>query len=210
MDQQFIQKRLLPLRHQDSKKNDSDLAEEKALTAYLKSCGKNSQGKLQQASVLLPLVRNTNDDHWDLILTRRSEHLKHHPGEISFPGGRFENSDKDLMTTAKRETQEEIGIEPSQIQLIGKLPKQNTISSYQVTPFVGIIEPPYQLTIDKNEVEEVFLVPLTFLLNSKNQKKAKRKLGEQSFSYYVFEYNQYYIWGATAKMIVNFSRMLEE
>lgn len=206
MDQAFIKKRLLPLTPFDEVV-DSDLDEDKALINYLIASGKNPELEFQQASVLLPLVRN-NNDNWDIILTRRALHLKNHPGEISFPGGRFEPQDKDLETTAKRETQEEIGIASQHIQTIGRLPRQNTISQYQVSPFVGIINPDFQLSIDENEVAEAFIVPLAFVLNSSNHQKINRSINNQSVSYYLIQYNDYKIWGATARMLVNFSRML--
>ena len=207
MDQTFIKERLLPLNPTDEI-IDSDLDEDKALLNYLKASGRDPNLEFRQASVLLPLVRNTSNDHWDIILTKRALHLKHHPGEISFPGGRFEPQDLDLETTAKRETEEEIGIASKYIQAIGRLPRQNTISQYQVSPFVGIIDPDYQLTIDENEVVEAFLVPLSYVLNSSNHQKVNRNINHQSVSYYLIQYNDYEIWGATARMIVNLSRML--
>lgn len=207
MDQRFIKERLLPLNSSDEI-IDSDLDEDKALLNYLIASGRDPNLEFRQASVLLPLVRDGNNDHWDIILTKRALHLKHHPGEISFPGGRFEPQDIDLETTAKRETKEEIGIASQHIHTIGRLPRQNTISQYQVSPFVGIIDPDYQLTIDENEVAEVFLVPLSYLLNSSNHQKISRKINDQSVSFYLIQYNDYKIWGATARMIVNLSRML--
>jgi len=207
MDQAFIKERLLPL-NPINEITESDLDEDKALLNYLIASGKDPNLEFQQAGVLLPLVRNCNNDHWDIILTRRALHLKHHPGEISFPGGRFEPQDKDLETTAKRETEEEIGIANRYIQTIGRLPRQNTISQYQVSPFVGIIDPDYQLSIDENEVAEAFLLPLSYALNSSNHQKVNRNINNQSVSYYLIQYNEYKIWGATARMLVNFSRML--
>lgn len=208
MDQVFIQDRLLPLNPFDEVV-DSDLDEDKALLNYLIASGRDPNLEFRQASVLLPLVRNSSNDHWDIILTKRALHLKHHPGEISFPGGRFEPQDKDLETTAKRETEEEIGIASQHIQTIGRLPRQNTISQYQVSPFVGIIAPEYKLTIDENEVAEAFLVPLSFVINSSNHQKVNRNINNQSVSYYLIQYNDYHIWGATARMLVNLTRMLK-
>ena len=95
MDQTFIKQRLLPLNPTDEI-IDSDLDEDKALLNYLIASGRDPNLEFRQASVLLPLVRNSNNDHWDIILTKRAKHLKHHPGEISFPGGRFEPQDINL------------------------------------------------------------------------------------------------------------------
>ncbi len=208
MDQSFIKKCLLPIELLDET-IDSDLDEDKALLNYLLASGKNPNLEFRQASVLLPLVKNENKDHWDIILTKRALHLKHHPGEISFPGGQFEQQDQNLETTAKRETEEEIGIASRYIHTIGRLPRQNTISQYQVSPFVGIIDPNYELSIDENEVAEAFLVPLAFMIDSSNHQKVSRNINNQSFSYYLIQYNDYKIWGATARMIVNLSRMLK-
>jgi 8-oxo-dGTP pyrophosphatase MutT (NUDIX family) len=207
MDQAFIKKCLLPIEPVDEI-IDSDLDEDKALLNYLLASGKNPNQEFRQAGVLLPLVRNENKDHWNVILTKRALHLKHHPGEISFPGGQFEQQDKNLETTAKRETEEEIGIASRYIQTIGRLPRQNTISLYQVSPFVGIIDPDYQLTIDENEVAEAFLVPLSFVIDSSNHQKVNRNINNQSVSYHLIQYNDYKIWGVTARMLVNLSRML--
>ncbi len=209
MDQTFIQERLLPLNLLDEIV-ESDLDEDKALLDYLIASGRDPNLEFRQASVLLPLVKNSDNNHWDIILTKRALHLKHHPGEISFPGGRFEPQDKNLETTAIRETEEEIGIVGQQIQTIGRLPRQNTISQYQVSPFVAIIDPNYQLTINENEVAEAFLVPLSYVLNSSNHQKVNRNINNQSVSYYLIQYNDYNIWGATARMLVNFSQMLKQ
>jgi len=214
MRQQFIQQRLLPVEYNDidddpsEQKSEHERAEEKALIHYLQDIGKNPFDNFRRASVLIPLVRNMEDNHWNVILTRRAKHLKNHPGEICFPGGRFEILDITLQTTATRETQEEIGITPEQIQLIGRLPQQNTISQYRVTPYVGIIDQGYQLNIDKNEVDEAFLVPLAFTLNKNNHGKITKIIDKQSYSYYVIKYNNYRIWGATARMLVNLSHRL--
>jgi len=214
MELDFIQKRLLPSDYEDAndihsaQKSAYELAEEKALSSYLKAMGKQPYENFRLASVLIPLVKNKNNNHWDVILTRRAKHLKNHPGEISFPGGRFETTDIDLRATAKRETFEEIGIEKHQIQIIGRLPQQNTISQYKVTPYVGIVEQNHGFVIDRNEVDEAFLVPLAFALNTNNHKQVSKNINNQSYSYYVIQYNEHNIWGATARMLVNLSHRL--
>jgi len=215
MEQLFIQERLLAVESLDNDsriysehKSEYELTEEKTLIKYLIAMGKKPAENFLPASVLIPLVRNKKNGHWDIILTRRAKHLKHHPGEISFPGGRFETSDLDLQTTAIRETQEEIGIQKDQINIIGRLPQQNTISQYRVTPYVGIIDQNYKINIDRNEVDEVFLIPLVFALNRANQEKVTQINNKQSYSYYVIKYNKYNIWGATARMLVNLSHRL--
>ena len=206
MNEAFLTSLLIPLEQTSSSEIESK--DEEELNRYFSARGISANECFHPASVLIPIVRNLQTDAWELLLTKRASHLKHHAGEISFPGGRFEQSDQDLQTTALRETHEEIGIQPNQIKLIGKLPRQKTISQYQVTPFVGVVESDYQIKLDKNEVEEAFLVPLNFVLNSSNQQKVERKINNQSLSYWVIKYNEYNIWGATAKMLVNFSHLV--
>ena len=163
---------------------------------------------LRCAAVLMPLVKNLDTGEWEIIFTRRAEHLKHHPGQISFPGGGYETQDKDLSDTAIRETFEEIGINAGQIELLGRLPQQQTISQYNITPYVGIVDPKYQLTIDNNEVAEVFTAPFNFITDQTNQKKVEETIKGQQYSFYVIQYKHYNIWGATAKILVNFTRRL--
>ncbi|WP_444994279.1 CoA pyrophosphatase [Aliikangiella sp. IMCC44359] len=163
------------------------------------------QVALKSAAVLMPLVKQPNNE-WQVILTRRAEHLKHHPGQISFPGGRYENSDPNLSYTALRETHEEIGIHPDKVKLIGRLPQQHTVSQYEITPYVGVIDADYRAIADPNEVEEIFTVPLSFLTNESNQQLVKKNANDKQYNYYVIRYKHYNIWGATAKILVNFAR----
>lgn len=163
---------------------------------------------LKCAAVLMPLLQDPGDKSWQVLFTRRALHLKHHPGQISFPGGRYEEADQELHHTALRETFEEIGIEPSKIELIGKLPQQTTISQYNMTPYVGVVSSDYQLTIDPNEVAEVFTVPLEFVIAADNQKKVSETINGTQYSFYVIRYNDYTIWGATARILVNLTRRL--
>jgi 8-oxo-dGTP pyrophosphatase MutT (NUDIX family) len=165
------------------------------------------QADFRCAAVLIPLVERA-ENQWDVIFTRRAEHLKHHPGQISFPGGGYESQDKNLGDTAVRETFEEIGIRAEQVRLIGKLPQQQTISQYNVTPFIGIIDSNYQLKIDYNEVAEVFTAPLEFVIDQTNQQKQTEQFNGRQISYYVIRYKQYNIWGATARILVNLSRRI--
>lgn len=164
--------------------------------------------ELKRAAVLVPLVKNTKFDQWQVIFTRRADHLKHHPGQISFPGGGFEYHDQNLKTTAIRETHEEIGIKPSQIKLLGRLPQQQTVSQYNVTPYVGIVDSDYQVSIDQNEVAEVFTTPFDYVTDQANQKKVTESINGKEYSFYVIQYKHYNIWGATARILVNLSRRL--
>lgn len=164
---------------------------------------------LNCAAVLVPLVKDEHSNQWEVIFTRRAEQLKHHAGQISFPGGRYEEQDSDLSVTAMRETYEEIGIAADKIELIGRLPQQQTISRYNVTPFIGVISPDYRLNIDHNEVAEVFSLPLNYLIEQDNQKKIRQSYKGHEYDYYSIEYKQYNIWGLTAQILVNFSQKLK-
>ncbi len=163
--------------------------------------------RLKSAAVLVPVVKTHNDD-WQIIFTRRAEHLRHHPGQISFPGGSYEQSDIDLCYTAVRETQEETGIDNNQIQLLGRLPQQQTISRFFITPYVGLIDPAYETAIDTNEVAEIFTVPFSFLADVANHQQITKVINGTRYNYYVVQYKDYNIWGATANILVNFIQQL--
>lgn len=168
---------------------------------------------LKPAAVLVPLVLqsiSSSSNQWAVIFTQRADHLKHHPGQISFPGGRFEVNDINLCYTAIRETNEEIGINIEHIKLIGQLKQQQTISQYYITPFVGLINPTYQITIDYNEVSKVFTVPLNHLMELNNYQKIKKLINKKQYDYYVLHYKDYNIWGATANILMNFARHLSK
>ena len=166
MNKHFIAERLLPINYveQDVQLVENDKAR---LEHFIRSTNQEVRDQFLQAGVLIPLVRQANKNEWQVIFTRRAEHLKNHPGEISFPGGRFETADQCLQNTAIRETHEEIGIAFDHIELIGKLPTQATVSQYYVTPYVAVVEPDHELLIDENEVAEAFTVPLDYILDKK-------------------------------------------
>ncbi|AUG51691.1 CoA pyrophosphatase [Thalassospira marina] len=167
-----------------------------------------AEGELQAraAAVLVPLV--ARDNGLSVILTRRTAHLNAHAGQISFPGGRKEDADPDLEETALRETEEEIGLNRQHIRLVGRLNDYYTVTGFQVTPVVGIVTPPFDLVADPFEVDEVFEVPLSFILEQRNQKLQTVEFEGAKRRYFAIPYRQYYIWGATAGMLVNFSDLL--
>ncbi|WP_022731580.1 CoA pyrophosphatase [Thalassospira lucentensis] len=158
------------------------------------------------AAVLVPLVKRTNGLH--VILTRRTDHLSDHAGQISFPGGRQEEFDATIEETALRETEEEIGLNRGHIELIGRIDDYYTVTGYQVTPVIGLVTPPFDLVPDDHEVAEVFEVPLEFILNPGNQKLQTVTFEGARRRYFAIPYREYYIWGATAGMLVNFSEVL--
>jgi len=168
-----------------------------------------AEGELiaRPAAVLVPLVQR--DEGLHVILTRRTDHLSDHAGQISFPGGRQEDHDNTLEETALRETEEEIGLARVHIELIGRLDDYYTVTGYQVTPVVGLITPPFDLAPDAHEVAEVFEVPLEFILEPRNQKLQTVTFEGAKRRYFAIPYREYYIWGATAGMLVNFSEVLK-
>ena len=161
---------------------------------------------LKAAAVLLPIV--AHPDELTVLFTRRTTHLRAHSGQISFPGGRIEEGDASEQAAALRETQEEIGIAGSSIEVLGRLADYHTRTGFRVTPVVGLVAVPFALRMDAHEVDEVFEVPLSFLLDPANHQKHSRELQGRQVQYYAIPYHDYYIWGATAGMLVNFYRHL--
>lgn len=143
-----------------------------------------------------------------VLFTERTKDLKNHGGQISFPGGRMEKSDSDLRETALRETQEEIGVAAHQINIIGSLDPVISTTGFRVTPFVGLVSSPLQMTLDPSEVAAVFTVPLNFLLDPKNQKSENYFFKGKNRQIFIIEYQEHRIWGMTAKILVDLSRQL--
>ena len=159
--------------------------------------------ELLPASVLVPLIQRPSG--WNVLLTKRTGHLKHHAGQISFPGGRVEKADASPSAAALRETHEEVGIEPERVELVGCLDRFPTVSGYRVTPLVGLVQAGFELRLDTQEVDEAFEAPLDFLLDNGNHQRRSAMFKGQEREFYVIEYDGHLIWGATAAMLVNFS-----
>ncbi len=155
------------------------------------------------AAVLLPILENTGE--LTVLFTVRSRHLKHHAGQVSFPGGKQELTDNSLIETALRETHEEVGILPNEVEIIGNLPLYRTVSRYEVVPYIGFVADTTTLILDKNEVDSTFQVPLSFLLNKQNHliHWVKRQNGQ--FPIYFIPWKRHNIWGATAAFVRNLS-----
>lgn len=160
------------------------------------------------ASVLIPLV--LRDEGISLLLTHRAAHLHDHAGQISFPGGRFEERDSSAVETALREAQEEIGLDRQHVDVIGVLPQYRTGTGYNVTPVVSLLQPPFQLKADPFEVASIFEVPLSFLMDPQNHQRRSLELpnGAGTRSFYAMPYQQHFIWGATAGMLRNLFHFL--
>lgn len=154
---------------------------------------------LTPAAVLFPIVER--DEGYTVLLTQRTAHLKDHPGQISFPGGRVEAADQSAVDTALRETEEEIGLPRRHVEILGFLPEYRTGTGFRVTPVVGRIQPPFELNPDAFEVAEVFEVPLHFLLDPANHQRHSLHYRGALRSYFAMPYGDYFIWGATAGMI---------
>ena len=164
------------------------------------------------ASVLVPLVQR--DHGLNLLLTLRTAHLRDHAGQISFPGGRAELYDADAAATALREAEEEVGLARQHVEVIGQLPVYTTVTQFVVTPVVGLVRPPFELTIDRSEVDEAFEVPLRFLMSPANHRRHVMSFdgGQRQFLSMPWrtadEQREYFIWGATAAMLRNLYRLL--
>jgi len=143
-----------------------------------------------------------------MLLTQRTDHLHHHPGQVSFPGGRVEEGDASSVDTALRETEEEIGLVRRHVELLGALPPYRTGTGFEVIPVVGLVAPPFELTLDAFEVAEAFEVPLSFLLDPGNHERHSMEVRGRQREYYAMPYGGYFIWGATAGMIVSLQRFL--
>jgi 8-oxo-dGTP pyrophosphatase MutT (NUDIX family) len=160
------------------------------------------------AAVLVPIVDHPSG--LTVIFTRRTTHLKAHSGQVSFPGGRAEPQDPTPEFTALRETQEEIGLAVERVEVLARMPDYHTRTGFRVTPVVGLVTPPLALHPDPREVEEVFEVPLAFLLDPGNHRTETRELQGRTVGYYVMRYGAHTIWGATAGMLMNLYRHLAE
>ena len=158
------------------------------------------EGMATRAAVLVPLV---NREHGlTLLLTQRSADLPDHPGQISLPGGRVEPEDASLAAAALREATEEVGLPAARVEVLGHMATYETVTGYAVTPVVGWVEPPFDLTLDAGEVADAFEVPLAFLLDPANQQRHFRMLGEVRRDFWAIPYGERYIWGATAAMLM--------
>ena len=157
--------------------------------------------ELRPAAVLVPVLRR--EAGLTILLTQRTDHLYDHAGQISFPGGRREAHDESPAATALRETFEEIGLPHSLVEVLGALPEYTTVTGYRVTPVVGLVTPPPAFKLDAFEVAEAFEVPLTFFLDPGNHQRNTLQYQGRTRHYYAMPYEQRYIWGATAGMLMN-------
>ncbi len=164
---------------------------------------RSAKRPLRPASVLVPLIERGGG--LNLILTRRAARLKHHPGQVAFPGGKQDAGDPTPLDAALREAREEIGLRPDQVEILGQFDLHETVTDFTVAPFVGQVDPGFRPVIDRAEVDEVFEVPLAFALDPENRQVHGRLWQGQMRQYYVIPYGPHYIWGATARMLKTLS-----
>ncbi len=163
-------------------------------------------GTLTPAGVLIPIMERASE--LTVLLTQRSAALKHHAGQVSFPGGRMEEYDETLEQTALRETREEVGIDAQHVSVLGYLQTMPTITGYAVTPVVGMVSAVASLKIDPTEVEYTFEVPLSFLMDAGNDVHAQWDARGQKVPMVEFHWQDERIWGATAFMILSLRELL--
>ena len=201
----------------DSKVEAAERTEQRASEAWLRRCFVDGRAvlpiasgdghlwrpaaELRPAAVLVPIVRR--EEELTILLTRRTEHLYDHAGQISFPGGRSEAGDRSAAATALRESYEEIGLPHALVEVLGTLSDYTTVTGYRVTPVVGLVSAPPQLRLDPFEVAEAFEVPLAFFLDPGNHQRNTLLYQGRTRHYYAMPYEQRYIWGATAGMLMN-------
>jgi 8-oxo-dGTP pyrophosphatase MutT (NUDIX family) len=168
--------------------------------------GMRPEPPLTPAAVLVPLVEH--DDGLTVLLTERAADLRAHAGQISFPGGRIEPDDAHPEAAALREANEEIGLPGDAAEIVGRLDTYETRTGFEVFPVVGLVQPGFEVVMDPGEVADVFEVPLSFVLDPANHERHSRILRGKRRYFYVLPFEDRYIWGATAGMLVNLFEVL--
>ncbi|MCD6733620.1 MAG: CoA pyrophosphatase [Burkholderiaceae bacterium] len=170
------------------------------------------QSAPRDAAVLVPIVAHASGT--TVLLTQRTLHLRHHSGQVAFPGGRVEAGDPSPVDAALREAREEVGLEPSRVEVIGRLPVYLTGTGFRVTPVVGLVVPGFDPRPDPHEVAQVFEVPLAFLMDPRHHQRRSVRLDEGERTFFAMPYrapgaaDEHFIWGATAAMLRNLYRLL--
>lgn len=162
---------------------------------------------MRPAAVLVPLIGARGDE---MILTKRSSRLKHHPGQIAFPGGKVEASDASTEATALREAAEEIGLNPATVEVLGCLPSHETVTNFTVTPILGRIRDDFVPVLQCDEVDEVFRVPLAHVTDLAQFRIERRRWRGEWRHYYTVPWGPYYIWGATARILYGLAQGIAE
>lgn len=168
---------------------------------------KERKGERVRAAVLIPIISENNA--LSIILTQRTDLVEHHKNQISFPGGVVDDDDRSTSDAALRETNEELGILPSEIEVLGEIDDVTTPSGFLITPVVGILKKKPHFQLNTLEVNEAFIVPLSFFANTKNVRVETREFEGKKRDVYFYEYNGRTIWGATAFIIRLFLQCIE-
>lgn len=163
--------------------------------------------KLRPAAVLVPLIEGPSGV--EVVLTKRSSRLKHHPGQIAFPGGKVEDSDASPESAALREAWEEIALPPDAVSIIGTLPHHETVTGFTMHPFVGLVRDPVEMMPEAGEVAEVFRVPFAHVTDPARFRIENRRWQGKLRHFYTVPYGPYYIWGATARILRGFADALQ-
>jgi 8-oxo-dGTP pyrophosphatase MutT (NUDIX family) len=158
------------------------------------------EGRVLRPAAVLVAIMDFGDEP-RLLLTKRASHLKHHPGQIAFPGGKVDDTDADAEAAALREAREEVGLDPANVDILGHLPPHETVTGFRITPVLGWIRADFTPVPEPGEVEEVFAVPLRHILNPANFRVEQRIWHGQPRYYYTAPFGPYYIWGATARIL---------
>ncbi|GIU53252.1 CoA pyrophosphatase [Shewanella sp. KT0246] len=162
---------------------------------------------LRKAAVLVPLLEVNGQ--LQILLTRRALHLRAHPGQYSFPGGKVDDADNSLVETALREADEEIGLSPDNVTIVGSFPSHATFTGFEVTPIIGLINQPFDIILDPGEVAETFWVPLQYFTNANNRYTFSFFRNGNDFDVHYMPYKGKFIWGVTAAIIDLLCRHIE-
>jgi 8-oxo-dGTP pyrophosphatase MutT (NUDIX family) len=181
--------------------------ENRAALAREGSVNAGRGNELTPAAVLIPLIMYENE--LKILLTQRTAHLHDHPGQISFPGGRSDPQDSSAIDTALREAEEEIGLPASRVEVLGSLPHYLTITGYQVTPVVSLVDAGHVYEPDEFEVADIFEVPMEYLMNPHHHEQRMWQSPQGYRRFYAMPYENKFIWGATAGMLRNLYHFLK-
>ncbi|MFH1626454.1 MAG: CoA pyrophosphatase [Pseudomonadota bacterium] len=161
-----------------------------------------TDGSLRPSGVLLPVFYK--DEGYHILLTKRTENVEHHKGQISFPGGAYDEEDETLLITALRESYEEIGVESDDVEVLGELDDMVTTTKFIISPFVGFIPYPYEFDINTDEIDQLIEVPIEALLDENVYRKEQWSQEGNPSEVHFYEYNGHVIWGATARILKQF------